>query len=347
MNANIRRDWTNTLYRSLEGCSTAAIHVASALTNIGREDGKVVGSAAATLAVNPQLGRDTQWVWTYGEECMKFDASCFGIAKAVEALTCLYASVVAPDTIYIFCSDWSALTATSDPILRAAHKAALLFNSSLTSFCNAHENTLIILAWTPVDFTLERHQTTCELATEACQRDPPSGLRRVQSAAKQKDSARKEAVENWAQDWQEKRREREAGGRPRSFAHKHTITQPPNGGSHALWQAATQRAKDSKGNKTRKFRFNRRTTSTAIQVAVDHAFTGTYVDRFRPNDPPEARECPCGYQTRSSLHIIHSCTRFNAARCQARISYRRATCSPTPKPDHGKRSPRNLTEEMS
>ncbi|KAH9034272.1 hypothetical protein EDB85DRAFT_1889919 [Lactarius pseudohatsudake] len=56
-------------------------------------------------------------------------------------------------------------------------------------------------------------------------------------------------------------------------------------------------------------------------VAVDHAFTGTYVDRFRPNDPPEARECPCGYQTRSSLHIIHSCARFNAARCQAHIPF--------------------------
>ncbi|KAH9020806.1 hypothetical protein EDB85DRAFT_1896001 [Lactarius pseudohatsudake] len=89
--------------------------------------------------------------------------------------------------------------------------------------------------------------------------------------------------------------------------------------SWSLRQAATQKAKNSEGNKTRRFRFSRRTTSTAIQVAVDHAFTGTYVDRFRPNDPPEARECPCGHRTRSSLHIIHSCTRFNAARLQAHI----------------------------
>ncbi|KAH8979512.1 hypothetical protein EDB83DRAFT_2633583 [Lactarius deliciosus] len=165
-----------------------------------REDSKVVGGAAATLAVNPQLGRNAQWVWTYGEECMKFDASCFSIAKVVEALTRHYASVVAPNTIYIFCSDWSVLTAMSDPRSRAAHEAVLLFNSSLTSFCKAHEDTLIILAWTPVDFTLERQRTAHELATEACLRDPLSGLRHVQSAAKQKDNTRKEAVEDWAQD---------------------------------------------------------------------------------------------------------------------------------------------------
>ncbi|KAH9010830.1 hypothetical protein EDB85DRAFT_2160691 [Lactarius pseudohatsudake] len=205
------------------------------------------------------------------------------------------------------------------PEIEGSTRSCVTFQLLPLVLLQCSQDTLIILAWTPVDFTLERQTTARELAAEACLRDPPSGLRRVQSAAKQKDSARKEAVEDWAQDWRKKRREREAGGNPRSFAHKHTITQPPDGGAHALWQAATQKAKNSEGNKTRRFRFSRRTTSTAIQVAVDHAFTGTYVDRFRPNDPPEARECPCGHRTRSSLHIIHSCTRFNAARLQAHI----------------------------
>lgn len=44
---------------------------------------------------------------------------------------------------------------------------------------------------------------------------------------------------------------------------------------------------------------------TLLQIATDHAFTGTYVQHFRMNDPPEAIECPCGAHIRSAEHIIH------------------------------------------
>ncbi|KAH8976692.1 hypothetical protein EDB92DRAFT_1148637, partial [Lactarius akahatsu] len=54
----------------------------------------------------------------------------------------------------------------------------------------------------------------------------------------------------------------------------------------------------------------RRTTSTAFQVATDHAFTGTYSARFRQSDPPESRTCPCGAPSRSSEHVIFHCPRF-------------------------------------
>jgi hypothetical protein len=53
--------------------------------------------------------------------------------------------------------------------------------------------------------------------------------------------------------------------------------------------AATDRVKDDQGRRTKKYRYTCRTTSTVLQVAVDHAFTDTYVDRLRPNDPPESR----------------------------------------------------------
>ena len=39
--------------------------------------------------------------------------------------------------------------------------------------------------------------------------------------------------------------------------------------------------KNTQGKNTKKPLFMQRTTLTAIQVAVDHAFTGTYVTRFR------------------------------------------------------------------
>jgi len=98
-----------------------------------------------------------------------------------------------------------------------------------------------------VDYLLERQETAQGLATKACLRVPPTGLRHGQSAGDKKDKARKKAFQDWALDWHKNRAEREVGGnsKPRSFAHKHTTTQPPDGGSHTLWQAATQKAKVS------------------------------------------------------------------------------------------------------
>ncbi|KAH9015535.1 hypothetical protein EDB85DRAFT_1875743 [Lactarius pseudohatsudake] len=53
-----------------------------------------------------------------------------------------------------------------------------------------------------------------------------------------------------------------------------------------------------------------------MQVATDHAFTGTYVRRFRTNDPPENVACPCGAPLRDAIHVIHHCPRY----LQPRIS---------------------------
>ncbi|KAH9023992.1 hypothetical protein EDB84DRAFT_1274045 [Lactarius hengduanensis] len=54
-----------------------------------------------------------------------------------------------------------------------------------------------------------------------------------------------------------------------------------------------------------------------MQVATDHAFTGTYSQRFRPSDPPEHVACPCGHPLRSAEHILLHCPRF----VQPRLSY--------------------------
>ncbi len=160
--------------------------------------------------------------------------------------------------------------------------------------------------------------------------------------------------------------EREAGGRPRGFAHKHTITQPRG---HTLWQVATQRAKDSQGKKTKRFRYNRRTTPTAIQVAIDHAFMGTYVDRFRPNDPPEACvDSDTAHHSTSSTHArastqpgteptsysystTPSASPMSLARRRRTKSaywtlYRKVARSHVPNPVHGKRHPRSRIEEL-
>ncbi|KAH9028561.1 hypothetical protein EDB84DRAFT_1272164 [Lactarius hengduanensis] len=54
-----------------------------------------------------------------------------------------------------------------------------------------------------------------------------------------------------------------------------------------------------------------------MQVATDHAFTGTYSWRFRPSDPPENTTCPCGAPLRSAEHVLLHCLRF----VQPRLSY--------------------------
>lgn len=143
----------------------------------------------------------------------------------------------------------------------------------------------------------------------------------MQSAAFQKDRARIRAYEAWARDWQRDHAERTEGLKPPSFAYSHTLTRPPDENNHPLWQAATDRKKDDRGKKGRKFTFSRKITSTALQVAVDHAFTGTYSSRFRPGDPPETRKCPCGAPVRSPQHITHECYRFTWERAAAGINY--------------------------
>ena len=78
------------------------------------------------------------------------------------------------------------------------------------------------------------------------------------------------------------------------FAHSHTHTQPPDGNN--------RQREDSQEKKVVKYRYTHCTTSAALQVAVDHAFTGTYVRLFRLNDSPEAQWS----HLRSPQHITHS-----------------------------------------
>ena len=208
----------------------------------------------------------------------------------------------------------------TNPRSKSAQQAALLFHFSLTSFTTSHPSSRIILVWTPLDYGLERQTRARELAMEACQWDPPGGLHQVQSAAFQKDRARIRAFEEWARDWQKAFMERESGMKPRSFAYTHTLTHPPDGNNHPLWQAGLDRKTDNSGRRVKWFTFSRRTMSTALQVAVDHAFTGTYVSRFRPRDPPRAQTCPCGAPLRSPQHITHACYRYTWERAAAGIN---------------------------
>ncbi|KAH8994407.1 hypothetical protein EDB86DRAFT_3103002 [Lactarius hatsudake] len=86
---------------------------------------------------------------------------------------------------------------------------------------------------------------------------------------------------------------------------------------HPLWLQATAAEREPSGR--RRAKHTRRSTSTLMQVATDHAFTGTYVQRFRKNDPPENVSCPCGHALRDSDHIIRHCPRYTEDRISTAI----------------------------
>jgi hypothetical protein len=83
--------------------------------------------------------------------------------------------------------------------------------------------------------------------------------------------------------------------------------------THPLWSTATAMEKDERGHKTR------RTTSTTLQLAVDHSFTGSYASRFRPLDPPSSLCCPCGHPMHSPHHLIRDCRLFYLKRIGHRL----------------------------
>jgi hypothetical protein len=227
---------------------------------------------------------------------------------------CYTVEVAPPDHTYIFCASSPALQAVQNPRSIKAHSFALRFHQALTTFFSSH-NGRITLCWAPKDDSLEGNWLARTLASQACRRDIadlPNHMDRILSAAFQKDHARRAAFHQWELDYKAARTRNtthlESYGSPLDgAAYQYTISQPPSKVNHPLWSAAVAMEKDKRGRKTRRPLFTWRTTSTVLQLAVDHAFTGSYARRFRPNDPPSSLRCPCGFHLRNPDHLIRHC----------------------------------------
>jgi hypothetical protein len=139
------------------------------------------------------------------------------------------------------------------------------------------------------------------------------------------DRACRRAFLNWEKDYWLARAHNDLQVSATSFpldgaAYQYAISQPPSEKNHPLWSTATAREKDERGRKTRRPLFSWRTTSTTLQLAVDHAFTGSYAKRFCPLDPPPSLRCPCGHPLRSPHHIIRDCRLYYLQRVGHRIT---------------------------
>ncbi|KAH9158462.1 hypothetical protein EDB89DRAFT_1917717 [Lactarius sanguifluus] len=274
----------------------------------------MTGGGAATFSC---AGQPPTWLsWPAGRELLQIDADAFTLARTAEALAIYYTDeVVPPDQFFIISPSSSALQAVRNPRSKSASKAALMFHQSLTTLVLCHPHLLFHLVWSPRDEELEGQNVAHHHARNAAQLDPPE-QHHFHSAAFQKRRAWAEAFHKWAFDWHLARVEGQwqeiTRGLPlEGHAHTHVLLRPPDGNNHPLWTAATDCECDDKNRKIlSRLLYKRRTTSTALQLAVDHTFTGSYTQRFRPNDPPNSVTCPCGWGLRDPPHLISSCPRY-------------------------------------
>jgi hypothetical protein len=310
----VRTAWTRDLTNSVEGLSILISHAAAVLSNRGWNDDQVASGVAATFSVGGSplsiLG------WSIGDRLTQFDADVFAIAKTAEALACYYTEgVPTPDNMFILSPSLLALMAVKNPRSTSSQQASLMFHQVLTTITLHHRATRFYLVWTLVDTELEGQWVARVIVAEACLQDPPEGLHKVQSAAFQKACARERVFNRWAQDYHfdqaKNTLQLRATGLPLDrAAFTHAITNPPSGGNHPLWKAAVEVERDELGRKTRHPKYPRRVTSMALQLVVDHTFTGSYAARFCPSDPPETLLCPCGAPLRTPQHLTLECRRF-------------------------------------
>ena len=117
----------------------------------------------------------------------------------------------------------------------------------------------------PCPFKLASH-----IASEAAYGDPPNGLDRIQSAAYQKDRARRLVFQKWEREYYLDRTIetfRECWcDTPPSAAYSYTITTHPSETHHPLWKEAskTKVEEDELGRKVTLPLYHRRTTSAAF-----------------------------------------------------------------------------------
>ena len=333
VNPYIRKAWVRDLLVSYQGLSMLIIHTAAKLVTRVFEERVVVGGAAATFSVGGSAW--TNSAWTIGSELTQFDADAAAIAKAIEEVVRFHLSSdsAPPSIIYLLSDNSSAIQAVKNPRSKKAHSYAVRFHNALTAFYLRFSGTTIVLTWAPADDELVGHNLACYIASEAAYGDPPNGLDRIQSAAFQKDRARRLAFANWERDYYLDRtletfNLRWLGIHPNA-AHSYTITTHPSENNHPLWKEATKTKveNDIVGRPVKRPLYRRHTTSTALQLAVDHAFTASYAIRFRPSDPPESLSCTCGNVLRTPYHIITSCPLHYRDRVNAGIHNHNGTLS--------------------
>ena len=302
-----RSRWVDELFERTTHPGTVIVTVAATVSSQGWFDNLMVGGAGATL---------TQWVdgsrrtftnsWCFGTGVVQFDVECFALAKAAEWTHRQFFDHrwPRPSHVYFLMGSLSALT--SLPNIRGLQnqREHLLFHSSLTSLVSAFPEVCITTVWSPLARDRVMDSTARFKALQACRITPRASLNRVQSAAYCKSQARARAFQQWAAEWTAKRRSQPWP----SFAYEHAVLQPPGGNNHPLWREAVKTVVDPDTGKQLPV-YSHHTTTTALRLAIGHAFTAEYSRWFRPDTPPDQLACHCGWPDHLFTHILYECPR--------------------------------------
>ena len=306
MNPKSRNEMINGLYSTLINSSTVIIHLAGTVSNKNRYDNKLVGGAAARVSegvTETRTGYTRTMSWCLGTEVTQYDVDLFAISKAAEWIAAEYSRATAPLHIYIISGNDSALRHITNTRSHDNQTELLLWHKSLTNFYSSHRDTSVTLVWSPVCRSRSQDTGARQAALQACTHAPLSTLNHVQSASYVKQKARQRAYHQWSAQW---RLDRGKSLFRDSPAYDYAITQPPDGCNHPLFTGAVPPKKPAQVY----VNITRCSSCTAMQLAVQHSFTSNYTRRHRPDLPPEAQACPCGFVDRSIHHLLYDCARY-------------------------------------
>ena len=294
-----RKEWVQSLYEIRLTLSTEVVFTSAKVTERDMGDLTMVGGAALVSCHGVEEPKSLKRM--VGSEVTQFGVGVCALAMAGESLAERYGQGTAPPPIiYIFGADNSVLQAIRNLRSLKAHSYCIRFHKALTTFFLTHRDVRLILAWSPKNKDLFPDHLATELAAEAVMEFPPSGMDSVQSAAYQKDRAQCCAFTQWEEEYHTNHMLEAAKSNwlgvdvcPPRFAYSHAIITAPSITHHPLWRECTTRVPFTPGSKKKVFKYRRWTTATALQLAVDHTFTGSYTKQFHLSDHPELLTCKC------------------------------------------------------
>ncbi len=309
-NPKSQNELVNGLYNMLTDSSMVIIRLTGTVSNKNRFDDKLVGRAAASVMegkVRTRTNYTHTLSWCLGTEVEQYDIDLFTISKAAEWLSAEYSCAPAPHNVYIISGNDSALRHITNTRSLDNQTELLMFHRALTKFFSTIRDTHIHLVWSPVCRKRSQDTGARKAALQACTHAPLSTLNHVQSAAYVKRKAQQRAYHQWSTQW--------AIDRQKTILrdvtpYDYTITQPPDGCNHPLFTQSIPPKKPSKDYVP----ITQHTTCTAMRLAACHSFTSEYSQCHRPDLPPEAHTCPCGFPDRTTYHLIYNCPHYRYIR---------------------------------
>ena len=315
--------WVQSLIELGDGLNNAYVFTAGAVRGWRWEEGGdsiLTGGASLIPAFKEDDPPYSKYKWAVGKGVLQFDVNVEALAKAGDLLNVWFPAERSPPLIiYIFSSNTLALRVIANPRTKSHQDAAIRFHKALTLFTLSHRHVWVVLTWSPKNDDLLFNLRARTLVAEAALSLPSTGLRLINSAAHQKSLAHTKAFWAWDNQYQQTlclEQFNTNNGIPRHFAYTHTLVDGPSVHNHPLWREAT---KSTKHMGRKKPIYQRHQTSTAFQLAVNHAFTGSYAKHFRPSDPPESHSCECEHPMHDPDHFIHHCPLLSQQRRDTHI----------------------------